>query len=131
MDKPKKVDRFRKLKWLGYKKSNLLDKSTLADMVEYAKFQLAFKTNRLLKDPIWDEYTTEELLIEFYAHQFELNREFRMKFEAEINKMAADSDDFATWADKKIEEDAKIRAKTLGELEDKVRFDPDDVLGGD
>ena len=125
LKKPKR-DPLRNLKYLGYKISQLPEKYTLKQFVDFAKFQLAKKTRRLLKDPIWDDYTVEELLVEFYAHQFEENKEFRIAFEQEIGALAEDVDDFNAWADKQM---AKERAKTLGATEDKVSFSPNDVMG--
>lgn len=127
--KKKRRDPYRNIKWLGYRLSQLPDRYGLKELVNFAKFQLAVKTKRLLKDPIWDQYTIEELLIEFYAHQFEDNKQFRVAFEQEIGSGNTDVDDFAAWADKKIAEEAKIRNRLMGEAEDKVSFSPDDIMG--
>jgi len=133
--KPKKkkkiIDPYRNLKKLAYHSSQLPDRYNKEDLLRYAKFQLARRAKRLLKDPIWDEYTEEELLIEFYAHQFEDNDQFRIKFEQESGMFDGVVDDFAAWADKKMAEDAKIRDMTMGESEDHISFSPDDVMGDD
>lgn len=133
MTKPKKkiIDPYRNLKKLGYYTSQLPDRYSKEDLIRYAKFQLARRAKRLLKDPIWDEYTEEELLIEFYSHQFEDNEKFKVEFEQELGKSADKIDDFAAWADKKIAEDAKIRDMTMGQAEDHVKFSPNDVMGDD
>lgn len=127
--KKSKVDPYRGLKYVGYRMVELPQTYTLQDFVRFAKFQLAVKTKRLLKDPIWDEYTVEELLSEFFAHQFEESKDFREKFEHEIAGDVGDLDDFAAWADKKMEEDSKVRQKTLDQMEDSVSFDPSDIMG--
>lgn len=114
---------------MGYRLVELPQTYKLMDFVRYAKFQLAVKTRRLLKDPIWDEYTVEELLVEFFAHQLNESTEFRQKFEQEIAGDVGDIDDFASWADKKMEQDAKERQKTLDRLEDNISFDPSDIMG--
>lgn len=127
--KKKKVDPYKGPKYLGYRLSQLPNTYVIDDLVRYAKFQLSVKSGRLLKDPIWDEYTVEEILIEFYAHQFEDNKEFRAVFESQMDDINGVVDDFATWAEKKIKEDDDIRAKTMGEMEDRVVFDPSQVMG--
>lgn len=137
MEKPKATpqkkrrDPYRNLKWLGYKLATIEQAKTLAEYVEYAKFQLCVKNNRLMKDPIWDTYTNEEILLEFYAHQFEVSKEFRIRFEQELGANSQDVDDFAAWADKQMAKDATEREKLMGEAEDKVRFSPNDVMGDD
>lgn len=127
--KKKKRDPYRNIKYLGYRLSQLPDRYNLDDLVRYAKFSLSVKSGRLLKDPIWDEYTLEELLVEFFAHQFVDNKEFRIRFEQEIGDIDGTVDEFNKWADKQMAEEAKLRAKVMGELEDRVTFDPDDVMG--
>lgn len=127
MDKKKKIDPYRNLKRLGYNLSQLPDKYNLKDLVRYAKFYLASKTNKLLKDPVWDQYTSEEILVEFYAYLME-DKEYRLKFEQESG-IKGEVDDFASWAEKKIQEDSKIRDRVMGEMEENVKFSPNDVIG--
>lgn len=131
MNQPKKKERdpYLGIKHIGYKISQLPERFKLEDLVRYARFYLASKSNRLLKDPIWDSYTTEELLSEFYAHQFVENKELRIRFEAEVDDISGAVDDFATWADKKMAEDAKIRDKIMDQAEDRISFDPSMVMG--
>lgn len=127
----KKVDPYQGVKFLGYRISQLPEKYKMADLIRFAKFQLAVKSKRLLKDPIWDEYTVEELLIEFYAHVFNENKEARILFEQALNLATDNVDDFAAWADAEIAKEDKIREKTLDSTEDSVSFNPSDVLGDD
>lgn len=132
MDQPKKkVDRHLGMKYMGYKLSQLPKTYYLKDLVRYAKFQLAHRNKILLKDPIWDEYTIEELLVEFYAHQFQESKEFRQAFEQSLGETDDYVEAFSKWADQQMAEDAKIREQTLGETEDKVSFSPSDVMGED
>lgn len=104
----------------------------MAELVRYARFFLAIRTKRLYKDPIWDSYTVEELLVEFYAHQFQENKQFRQEFEASVGNMDPTSvDSFSDWADKEMSKEAKIRETTLGQMEENVSFRPDMVMGED
>lgn len=134
MDQPKKKKRpdpYKRVKYFGYRMSQLPEIYKLNDLVKYAKFQLSVKSGRLMKDPIWDEYTIEELLIEFFAHQFEDSKEFRIKFEQDFNELSGAVDEFAAWADKQIKEESLIRDRLMGEAEDQVRFDPSEIMGDD
>jgi hypothetical protein len=125
----KKRDPYRNLKFIGYKKGQLPERYTLKEFTEFCKMQLASKTRTLLKDPIWDSYTSEELIIEFYAHQFLENDKARMMFETELGSGNETVDEFSAWADKQIQKEAKIRDGVLGESEDSIKFSPEDVMG--
>lgn len=127
---PKKRDPYFRLKYLGYFLSQLPDTFSTKDLVRYAKFYLAAKTKTLMKDPIWDNYTSEELLIEFFAYRFQ-DESFRVPFEQQLDTRSGVVDEFAAWADKEMKKEAKIRDKILGGLEDRVSFDPKDIMGED
>lgn len=129
--KPKKKrDPYRNLKWFGYKMA--VAPISGPELVNFARFHLAKKTNRLLKDPIWDQYTREELMVEFYAHNFVDNpNQFKEKFESEIGDVFGEVDDFSVWADKEMAKEAKIRDETLNGMEDRVAFDPKNIMGDD
>jgi hypothetical protein len=127
--KKKRVDPYIGVKFIGYRMSQLPTRYKMSDLVRYARFILAEKAGRLYKDPIFDSYTVEELLAEFFAHQFHESKEFRVTFEEQIGDVNGDGEDFADWADRKIAEDAKIRDKVMGGMEDKVSFNPSMVMG--
>jgi hypothetical protein len=125
-----KLDPLKNIKYLGYCLSQLPSGDlTLKDFIRYAKFNLAVKTKRLLKDPIWDSYTAEELLTEFFAHQFDSNPEFLKAFELDLAQIEGKDQDFASWADSEIELDTRQREKTLASIEDRISFSPSDILG--
>lgn len=129
--KKKKVDPYKKLKYIGYRMVQLPNPYSRQDLIRYAKFQLAAKTNRLLLDPIWDSYTEEGLLAEFYAHQMSENERFLQEFESSLGDIYGVVDEFDAWANKQMAEEAKIRDKVMGETEDSVSFSPGDVMGED
>ena len=131
--KPKKRDPLKRIKYIGYCMARLPDGViTLEDYVRYAKFFLASKTHKLMKDPIWDSYTTEELLAEFFAHQFEVNKRFLETFEDDMMDELGKSDDFSDWADKQMAKDRREKEKLLGEMDQRISFDPTkDLIGAD
>lgn len=128
----KKVDPYRGVKYIGYRMAQLPDTYSLDQLVHFAKFQLAALTRTLLKDPIWDTYTIEEILVEYFAHQFHNNKEARTLFEAQLSDVSGAIDEFSDWADKEMAKEAKIREQTLGGTEDSVKFNPgEDIMGED
>lgn len=129
--KPKKVDPLKGIKYIGYRMGNLPQRYDIPALVRYAKFHLCHATGRLMKDPIWDLYTVEELLAEFFARQFVDNKEAREIFEKSLTDINGEVDDFASWADKQIAEEDKIRKRLIDNAEQSVRFDPGMVLGED
>jgi hypothetical protein len=82
-----------------------------------------------MKDPIWDEYTKEELLIEYFSYKFSESEAFRSEFEAQMRGSKGVVDEFSAWADKQMKEDKEIVGDTLGSAEEKISFSPTDVLG--
>lgn len=115
-------------KHIGYCWSQTpLEGMTYKDFVKYAQFQLCYATKRLMRDPIWDTYTNEEILAEFFAHQFEQKPDTVREFETRLNKGAYI--DFNTWADLEIKRTQEEQDKKLKELEDRVSFVPDQVMG--
>jgi len=97
--------------------------STLTDFVNYAKFQLSLAKSVLMEDPIWDRYTDEGILVEYYANLYTTSKDELKKFEGEI----VDEEDFASWADGQIEENQKELVGTLDSAEDSIRFSPDSL----
>lgn len=128
--KNKNKDPFFGPKWLAYMNAEMPEKAQLDDYVRWAKFQLAIRTKTLLKDPIWDKYTAEEILIEFFAHKFDNDPNFKKDFEKDLGMEEAVVDDFASWADKEMGKAEKDMEKQIEGLEDKISFDPSaDSLG--
>lgn len=115
------------LKYKGYCRSNTApgEELTLEDLTNYAKFILCKHSKRLMKDPIWDEYTDEEILVEYYAHLYSNNEEMRKEFEAQINAGSqVYGEDIYEWLeaqDKKLKEEHE---KKLRELPEKISFSP-------
>lgn len=51
------------------------------DFVEQAKFYLCQQRNVLTKDPVWDKYTVQEIIREYYAVLYSKNKGLRDEFE--------------------------------------------------
>ena len=97
--------------------------ATYEDFVRFARFHLAREFKVLTKDPLWDKYTDEEILSEYYALVYKNNDEAKTELESMLH---GHDPDIAKWFDKMIDKNQK-ELKTLGG--DNVSFSPTDVLG--
>lgn len=124
--KKKEHDPLLSIKFKGYcwSRSAPGEDTTLAGLVSFAKFFLCKHSQRLWKDPIWDEYTDEEILIEYFAHLFAKDEAARNEFEVQIN---AGSDMYEAeydWLDRMVKQNQNENRKKLEEMPDKVSFTP-------
>lgn len=98
----------------------------MEDLVNFAKFFLCSKVNRLWKDAIWKEYTDEEILIEYFAHLFATNVGERREFEVSIDAGASIyGEDIFEWLDRKVKENQQEMKKKLEEMPEKISFSPE------
>lgn len=94
------------------------------DFVEIAKFHLAQEKGVLLKDPVWNKYEDEEILIEYYGSLFYKNKEAKEKFEALLDGI--DTDDFE-WMEEQIQKNREQFKKSNEDLEKEAKnlsFEP-------
>lgn len=122
-----KVDRFLPLKYMGYCMSQLPPEdveSTFEDFVRFAKFQLSLDKHVLMEDKIWEKYTDEEILVEYYANLFSKSKEERERFETQL---AGSDPDVNEWFDKMIEKNQAEMAEEASKYEDKVSFVPESL----
>lgn len=127
----KKTDPFFPIKRMGYYMAQMPDDGIQSsDFLRFAKFQLCIKMKRLMKDPIWNDYTKEELLAEYFAHQFDTDKMLRTEMERALGLNEAAIEDFGDWADRQMAKDKAEQEDQLKLLEDHVSFNPQtDVLG--
>lgn len=135
----KSDDPFLKLKNIAYRVANhpaKFDDPDLADYIQYAKFQICFDRKIGLYDPMWDNYSDEQVLVEYYALLFEKDKAFKDDFEAKIGVPIEDDID---WMEQEIEKNRKevgelktTSEKKSDEFEDTpdslVKEDPDGIL---
>jgi hypothetical protein len=122
--KAKPNSRLDRLKYIGWCWSQLPPEGagfTFEDLLQYAKFKLSLQKRVLLKDPIWDQYSDEELLAEYYANLFENNEDARNEFQSLID--GGDDDEFLEWANRKARETRE--EKSTGEDTEEIEFSPD------
>lgn len=124
----KEPDRLRNLKFKGYCWANTPpgDETSLSDLITFAKFYLCRKARRLSKDPIWDEYTDEEILIEYFAHLYTEDKTAKEEFELSLNHEEGIVDEDAySWLDKMVAQNQEEMKKKAEELPEKISFSPE------
>lgn len=98
--------------------------TSFEDFVNFAKFTLCRKCNRLWKDPIWEAYTDEEVLIEYFAHLFSTDEVRRKEFESKLATEAGDYEDIYDWLDRKVAENQAENAAKVAAQPDSIVFEP-------
>lgn len=130
-EKKRKKDVFFNLKFIAYCWSQMPPGSLdLKNFAKHCQFQLCHINKVLMKDPVWDKYTNEEIIAEYFAHRMQTEDNFLKEFEIYMAADGGEIMDFDSWADVQMKKDDDERAAKLRELEDKVDFSPDDVMGG-
>ena len=101
------------------------EKMTYSDFVTYAKFKLSLDKHLLMEDPIWERYTDEQVLIEYFAGLFDRSKEERDKFLGKLKLSSSENYDFSEWADRMMEDTEKTMREKAEKLEDKISFTPE------
>lgn len=125
-------DPFFNLKYLAYCMSQQPAKRSdvdLSDFIRFARFNICNERGIAFWDPVWDNYTDEQILIEYYAILLERDSSFREEFESKLNSTMDLADEDVDWMDKMIAENQKEReAKAKEEAEANFDFKPD-IIG--
>jgi len=122
------MEKLDRLKYIGYCLSQLPPEEAgspnLGDFVRYAKFQLCKATHTLMLDPIWDAYTDEEIIVEYYAHVLNSSKESR---DALLNKLQGLDETIYDWLDAQIERNQKENKRKAEKMEDSLSFSPGEL----
>lgn len=98
---------------------------TIDDFVNYAKFFLCKQTHTLFLDSIWEKYSDEEIMREYFAYYFINNKEARTEFEAKhFSGTETYGEDIYDWLDRMIAENRRDMDKKREELPEKISFSP-------
>lgn len=89
-------DPFFGLKYIAYHRAVLPapEECTPEIVANYARWQICKARNILWNDPIWDSYTDEEIMIEFFAITFDQSEQSRIDFQ---NSFVNTSEDVHEW----------------------------------
>lgn len=116
MSQPNPKDPFFGLKYIAFCRTGLIvDGETLDEeaMLAFAKWQICKVRNILWNDPVWDNYTNPEILIEYFAIKFDEDADLRTAFEAStVSAKEADVDWFERM-EKKLKEGSKIKEEVI------------------
>lgn len=95
---------------------------TFADLLDHAKFFLAQKYHVMSCDKTyWDRFSDEQIMVEYYAHQFTIDEEMRNDFQ--VKSRGIDPD----WMNKMQEENlAQIKKlkEEMNKQDSDLSFDP-------
>lgn len=120
---PKPTDKFAQLKYIGWCWSQLPPEdaaANLADFVNHAKFQLCTERNVLMKSPVWDKYSDEEILAEYFAMIFVKSEEARKDFVIQLSGKEIEED--IEWMERQEQENAEFLAQT-----EEFEFSPESI----
>lgn len=126
--KPENKDPLLPLKYVGYCRAITppgADTMTIEDFVDFCKSFLCRKTRTLWKDPIWDTYTDEEIMAEYFSYQFVEDEDARIEFE-KVSDIIVESGIY-DWLDEMVEKNQAETARVLEEMEENVSFTPDTI----
>jgi hypothetical protein len=117
-------DPFFGLKLIAYYRTGLpVNEDDLDEeaMVQFAKWQICKIKNVLFHDPIWDNYTTPEILAEFFSIKFDENEDLRKKFEAQLVTIKKADED---WILRMAAKHAKEQAEKQGKIKEESSKKP-------
>lgn len=79
-------DPFFGLKYIAYCRSHLpdLDDFGESELIDFAKWQICKVKSVLFNDPIWENYTKEEILVEYFAIRFDESKELLEEFKSKL-----------------------------------------------
>jgi hypothetical protein len=110
--KAKEIDPFFGLKLIAYYRTGLpVNEEDLDEeaMVQFAKWQICKIKNVLFNDPVWDNYTDPEILIEFFAIKFDENEKLRDEFQAGLVTAKKADVDWMLRQEEKLLKQGKIK----------------------
>ena len=85
-------------------------------LIDYAKWQLCKSRNLLFNDPIFKEYTKEEILVEFFSIKFDEDEKLKEAFKLEMQGVNKSDLDWFEKMEKLYQEKAEEETKSsLGE----------------
>ena len=101
-------------------------KHDFKDFINYCKYQLCHFTRTLYLDPVWDTYSDEAIISEYFALTFTRDTDKKEEFESLASGVEPD---FLSWVDSEIEKNKEVLEKKLSENE--ISFSSENFLGND
>lgn len=123
-----KLDPLKNLKHKGYCRAFASvgdEPMTYSQFLVYARTYLCNHAHVLFKDPIWDSYTEEELLIEYFSVLYKNDPIKKEEFEKTISNKPGNYDDFLNFADEQIKKNKQDMEEEQNNLPDRLEFSPE------
>lgn len=125
-------DQFHNLKLIAYKRATLEgDTVDLDDFVEFCRMHLCHTYKVPFNSSVWDSYTDEQVMIEYFALKFIREEKFRSEFENKLKGIEPveelSEDEFLEWA-KQMEINNRKEVEELKQsMEKSIDFTPNMV----
>lgn len=118
------MDKLINLKHIGYTRAFMgIDNDiSLPVFIDACKTYICARQKILFNDPIWERYSDEEIIVEYYSYLFIDNKSEREKFESSVD--AASGSDTYDWLTSKVDELEAESEKKVNELPDRISFNP-------
>ena len=126
--KNKESDPLQALKYRGYCWAHTApgDDTSLEDFVHFAKFFLCRQTKRLWKDSIWENYTDEDILVEYFAHLYSIDKASRTQFEVSaFSGSEVYGEEVYDWLDRMVAKNQEEMAEKAAGMPEKISFSPE------
>jgi hypothetical protein len=110
-------DPFLALKSIAYARSQLNSSEKIKpNIIDFARHQICAKKGLLFNDPLWKHYTSEEILIEYFALLFDESEKAREQFlhQLETGETLEESD--MKWFEKMKDKYAEEKLNELKEM---------------
>lgn len=110
-------DPFIALKNIAYHRTTLgpLDKiESDQEILDFAKWQICKARNVLFLDPIWDDYTAEDIMVEFFTIQFDESEDLREAFKLKIQGKTKPQYEWFDQMEAKYQKDKEKEVKDMG-----------------
>ena len=92
------------------------------------KWRLSCKYNIPFFSPIWENYTEEQLYLEWKANVFSNSEDAVTNFELKLKLGHAEVEEMTDWFDRMIEENQHELEETIINQEDEITFSPSDIV---
>lgn len=123
-------DIFYNLKKFAYNRVFLPEQNIdIEDFCNFCKMHLCNTYKVPYKSPLWESYSDEDIMIEYFALKFLKDEEFKKEFKAQlqgkiVHKDQMTEDEFADWADKMESENKRELDKLKETMVETINFNP-------
>lgn len=117
------------LQYIAYNRAVLQNDSSVEDFAKYCKFVLCKKYKLPYEISVLNEYTSEQLIIEYFMHVYSDDAETREKFEEQLIRLKLLSPKKSThdWLDEMVDKENKNIKDNYDTNLEPIKFTPGDT----